>query len=628
MRLTSAETAAIQTAWRAVLVRVVGWVHEIMRVVIVLALLAELVVVVSDVLGRSMLAHSLLWSDEAAKLALSVITFVGGAVGYRDGLHTRVEVIVNRLPRSASAAVVLGTEWLVVILAAAVSWASLDLLEVHWGDYTPMMKLSTAWYILPCTVGMGLIALYGLERLATRYRPLPMLAVGVVVGAVVLAFEYAMPLPFFAQNPATALTAMIGLFFAAVLLGMPVSFAMLLGTLSYLQATDMVPALAVPQNMVDGISNFILLALPFFIFAGLIMEKGGISVRLIRFAMVLVGRLRGGLLQVVVVTIFMVSGISGSKIADVAAVGAVIRDELRKRGYSLDEGAAVLAASAAMAETIPPSIAMLVLGSVTSVSIGTLFVAGLAPAAVIALCLMVLIYLLSLRRGPVATPVGPKIAWTRALGGAVLPLAMPVAMVIGIRFGIATPTEVSSFAVAYGIVLATVIYRESRLVDMLRHASQGATMAGVVLFVISAASSLAWVLSAANLPQYLVAMLHRVGDSPVLFMMGSIFLLIVIGSLLEGLPAIIILAPLLMPIAVQSGIDAVQYAIVLILAMGIGAFMPPIGIGFYVAVSVAGANLEGAARAMLPFLIVLILAVLLIAFVPSITLFLPRLLRN
>ncbi|HEY0181936.1 MAG TPA: TRAP transporter large permease, partial [Rhodopila sp.] len=394
---------------------------------------------------------------------------------------------------------------------------------------------------------------------------------------------------------------------------------------TYLSVTDTAPPVAIPQTMLDGVSNFILLALPFFIFAGLIMEKGGISLRLVRFAMSLVGWLRGGLLQVVVVTVFLVSGISGSKVADVAAVGAVIRQELRKQGYRLEEGAAVLAASAAMAETIPPSIAMLVLGSVTPISIGTLFIAGLLPAAVIALCLMLLIYVLARRRGmPASTAQAAGPHWTRTLPGAILPLVMPVAMLVGIRFGVATPTEVSSFSVIYGVVLASLVYREMPLRSVLRHAGTCAATAGMVLFVLASASAFAWVLSAANLPQELVQVLHVAGDSRIVFMIGSIGLLIVVGSLLEGLPAITILAPLLLPIATQFGINGVQYGIVLILAMGIGAFMPPIGIGFYVAAAVAESRLEGAARAMVPYLVVLILAVLLIAFIPWITLALPR----
>jgi tripartite ATP-independent transporter DctM subunit len=239
---------------------------------------------------------------------------------------------------------------------------------------------------------------------------------------------------------------------------------------------------------------------------------------------------------------------------------------------------------------------------------------------------MTLIYFLSSRRAPIEVSAENTLTLRRSFAGAILPLAMPVAMIVGIRFGIATPTEVSSFAVLYGIGLATLVYREMTFGSLLRGAGSCAAMAGVVLFVISAASSFAWVLSAANLPQGLVTILH--GSGPVVFMLGSIALLIVVGALLEGLPAIIILAPLLIPIAVSAGYDAVQYAIVLILSMGIGAFMPPVGIGFYVAVAVAGGSLEGSARVMLPYLVVLILAVILIAFVPDITLIVPRLLGH
>lgn len=598
--------------------------HVLAKTITAIALIAELVVVMLDVIGRALFSHSFLWSDEAAKLALSVITFVGGAVAYREGRHAAISLLIDLLPARPRQIVFAVIEWIVVIVCSITAWVSLELLQTHWGDFTPMLQISTAWYFLPLTAGVCLIALYGIERLILRHSLVVVATVGAVAILLGVLLSYLAPVSYLMQHPGLALGGMIALFFSTVLMGLPVSFAMLLATLVYLLVTDTAPPVAAPQNMLDGTSNFILLALPFFLFAGVVLERGGIGVRLVRFALALVGHLKGGLLQVIVVTIYLVSGISGSKVADVAAVGSVVRDELRKQRYTLEEGAAVLAASAAMAETIPPSIAMLVLGSVTSVSIGTLFVAGLLPAAVIALCLMALIAFLSWRRPRVETQGEQRPKLGSVLVGAVLPMAMPVAMVAGIRFGIATPTEVSSFAVLYGVVLATLVYREMNLVDLLTQVASAAATAGVVLFVISSASSFAWVLSAANLPQALVTLLH--GSSPTVFMLGSIALLIVVGALLEGLPAIIILAPLLLPIAVGAGFDPVQYSIVLILAMGIGAFMPPIGIGFYVAVAVAGGSLEGSARAILPYLAVLVAGVVLVGLVPQITLVVPRLL--
>jgi tripartite ATP-independent transporter DctM subunit len=580
------------------------------------AMLVELAIILIDVTQRQGFNYAFLWADESSKLTLSTVAFIGGAAAYRRGNHTSVRVLLDLMPKSLSIAVTALLEWVVVIGTLIVLRQSFVLMAGNWSNLTPILQISVGWIAMPLPVGMALIAVFALERLVLNYRPRTM-ALAFAVAAGIALFLYQVDLTDSAiADGDTSLVIMISMFFIAVLLGLPVSFSMLATTLFYLRTTDAAPIVAVPQNMVDGTGNFILLALPFFIFAGLIMERGGISLRLVRFAMALVGRARGGLLQVIVVTIYLVSGISGSKIADVAAVGAVMRGELRRHGYRPDQGAAVLAASAAMAETIPPSIAMLVLGSVTPISIGTLFVAGLLPAAVIALCLMLLITLRAPRSTQPPALQGSRLA---AIPGAILPLAMPVAMVAGIRFGIATPTEVSTFAVLYGLVLSVLVYRAFGWRRIFPLAMECAATAGMVLFVLSSAQSFAWVLTSANLPQHFVELLDASGHNPTVFLIGSIVLLILIGTLLEGLPALIILAPLLLPIAAQLGIAPVRYGIVLILAMGVGAFMPPVGIGFYVAAAVAHSRVEAAARSMVPYLIVLVASIVLIAFVPWIT---------
>ncbi|HEX3574178.1 MAG TPA: TRAP transporter large permease subunit [Rhodopila sp.] len=591
------------------------------------ALLIELVVVLVSIIGRSTIGHGPLWSDEASRLALSIIAFIGGAAAYRGAHHTAIRLVTDRLSETMRLAVGAGIEWLVLIVTAATAWQSVGLLTASWDNVTPILQISTGWTTLPVTFGLLLIALFALERLLVGYTWRMVAVTGIVMASATVLAAIEAGASTFADNPGASLTGMILLFFGAILLGMPVSFGMLFATISYLDLTDTAPLVAVPQAMVDGTGNFILLALPFFIFAGLIMERGGISLRLVRFAMAIIGNVRGGLLQVVVVTIFLVSGVSGSKVADVAAVGPVVRRELKRQGYRESEGAAVLAASAAMGETIPPSIAMLVLGSVTPISIGTLFIAGILPAVVMALCLMTLIYVLA-RRTPRRDDIRIEGGRLRAIPGAILPLIMPVAMVLGIKFGFATPTEASSLAVVYGLTLSALVYRALPVRTALGLAGECANSAGMVLFVLSSASAFAWVLTAANLPQALVVLLGAMGGGQWAFMAGSVVLLIVIGSLLEGLPALIILAPLLLPIAVHMGVDAVQYGIVLILAMGVGAFIPPIGVGFYVSAAVAGADIESAARTMIPYAVVLVLAVLLIAFVPDITLVLPRLLEG
>jgi tripartite ATP-independent transporter DctM subunit len=250
-------------------------------------------------------------------------------------------------------------------------------------------------------------------------------------------------------------------FFVAILPGLPVAFSMLIGTILFLALTGVAPMVAEAQETIDGASLFVLLTIPFFVWAGLIMERGGISLRLVRFGVAIVGHLRGGMQQVVILTTFLVAGVSGSKLADVVAVGSIMREQLLRKGYRAQDGAAVLASATAMSESIPPSIAMLVLGSVVPVSIGKMFVAGVLPAATLAVILMILVWFMAIRHPTeLVARAGGKERVGAALG-ALLPAAMPAILIIGIKRGIATPTEVSSVAVFYGMVLAVVIYRET-----------------------------------------------------------------------------------------------------------------------------------------------------------------------
>jgi tripartite ATP-independent transporter DctM subunit len=373
---------------------------------------------------------------------------------------------------------------------------------------------------------------------------------------------------------------------------------------------------AVPQTTINGAGLFVLLTIPFFIWAGLIMERGGISIRLVRFAMTLVGHFRGGLLQVVIVTTFLVAGVSGSKLADVMAVGSIMREQLTRNGYRRQDGAGVLAAATAMSESIPPSISMLVLGSVVPVSIGHMFVAGLLPAALLAAILMALVWFIAFRHSAVRLAKASAGDRVRAALGAILPIAMPAILIIGIKGGFATPTEVSSVAVFYGILLAVLVYRQMDWRNFIGIIIESAVMSGMVLFMIAAAGSFAWAMANGNMPQYLLHFLSVAGDNKYAFLAGTIIIVIVVGSLLEGLPALLILAPILYPVAVRLGVDGVQYAIVLVLAMGVGIFVPPTGIGFFASCSVMRASVEDTSRAAWPYMLALLLGIFVVAYVP------------
>jgi tripartite ATP-independent transporter DctM subunit len=598
-----------------------GPVDRVGEAILVVALLGELGVIVLDVVARSFGSSGFLWTQEVAQFALSVITFIGGAVAYRGGQHSPVRIIVDRLSPAGRATSLAFADWLVLIAAIVVGQASIPAIEASWGERTPILSLPAAVMVIPLAVCMVLLALYALARILANGKRMA-LRVGVplilVLAATVTTRAAWLP---FVQGDAGMYGSLV-ILFAVVLAGLPIGFALMLAGSAYLWGTNAVPLLALPQNMVNGTSNFVLLAVPFFIFAGLIMERGGISLRLVRLVHALVGHWRGGLLQVMVGSMYLVSGLSGAKVADVAAVGTVMRDMLQKERISDAEGAAVLAASAVMGETVPPSIAILVLGSITNLSIAALFLGGLAPAAVIAVCLMLLIWVRA-RKSATRPWVGGRVLLRAGLG-AVLPLVMPVGLVAGIVMGVATPTEVSAFAVLYGLALATLGYRAMSRAVLIRTIVDTAMMAGMVLFILAAAGGFSWSLTIAHLPQRLVELLNAVGNSQVIFLIGSLVLLIVIGTLLEGLPALNVLAPLLLPIAGAIGLSQLHYGIMLVIAMGIGAFMPLAGVGFYVCCAVMRSSVEDVARAMLPYLVVLIVGLLIVTFIPWFTLFLPR----
>lgn len=589
---------------------------------IVAALLGELVLVLANIVARVFFQHSFLWTDEIARTALSIMAFIGGAVAYRRRDHAFVRVILSRLPAGGERGCLAFADVVVLFVAGITGFVSIEFLISSWDELTPIFQMPAALIALPLPVGMALLMLYAAVNLRRDHGAMA-LGVGAVFVAVVTiaALTRDVWLPLLGED--AAIVAALGLFFIAILAGVPVGFVLLLSTATYLWGTGTASLVVLPQTMVNGTGNFILLAVPFFILAGLVMERGGISIRLVRFIYALVGHMRGGLLQVTVVSMYVVSGLSGSKPADVAAVGTVMRDELGER-HGTAEGAAVLAASAVMGETVPPSIAMLIVGSITSVSVGAMFIAGLVPAALMALCLMALIYLRARAAGAPRTPRASAGVIARAGLTAILPLLMPGTLLAGILLGIATPTEIAAGAVLYGLVLSSVVYREMTVQGFIRIAIDTAALTGVLLFIFAAASSFSWTLTVAYLPQRLVALLQSAGDSQAIFMICSIVLLILVGVLLEGLPSLNVLAPLLIPIAGKLGLSELHYALVLIIAMGIGGFMPFAGVGFYVCCAVMRCNIETASRAMLPYLVMLVAGLLMVAFVPWLTLLLPH----
>jgi tripartite ATP-independent transporter DctM subunit len=589
---------------------------------LVVALIGELGIVFANVLARVFFNTSFLWADEVARFVLSIIAFIGGAVAYRRRGHAFVRVLITRCPVGLQR-VFFALADVMALFITIVAWvASFEFIESSWSERTPIFQLPAATIAIPLTVGLTLIAIYAINHLRHEHGRRAWVVGGafIVVMAGVMATR-SLWLPWFAGD--NAIIATVTFFILAILIGVPVGFVLLMATASYLWVTNAPSLVSLPQSMVNGTGNYILLAVPFFIFTGLIMERGGISLRLVRFVETVVGHLRGGLLQVSVVSMYIVSGLSGSKPADVAAVGTVMRDRLTDR-HGAAEGAAVLAASAIMGETVPPSIAMLIVGSITQLSMAALFIGGIIPAAVMAVCLMALIYGRARRAGTPCAPRASVQSMLRAALTAVPALMMPVILLVGILAGIATPTEVATFAVLYGLVLAMGVYHAMNWQTLLGTVLDTASLTGMLLFIFAASGGFSWSLTVAYVPQRLVELLHGMQNSAGIFMVVSILLLIGAGVLLEGLPSLNVLAPLLLPIAAKIGVSELHYALVLIIAMGIGGFMPLAGVGFYVCCAIMQTGIEDASRAMVPYLIVIFIGLLIVAFVPWFTLFLPH----
>jgi tripartite ATP-independent transporter DctM subunit len=599
-------------------------VERVAEIIVVVALAGELVAMFGNVISRSLFDSSLLWSLEIGELALVVMTFIGGAIAYPRNEHMALHALIDRLPSRWHAGIAALGCWQVFAMSIVGGWLAWEMMLSRWGERTPYLGLSAIWFAMPMIFGMALLAYFAVRRALMQPRRTALTTgVAMAVAFVALLMLSSLLGPQ-ARNYALAATFVI--FVIQLLLGVPIGFVLLMATLLYLHTSRTVPLSVVPINMQGGISSFVMLSIPFFILAGYVMTAGGLSGRLTDFVISLVGRFRGGMLQVIVVSMYIMSGISGSKVADVAAVGTTMKNVMRRERYDPGETAAVLATCAVMGETVPPSIAMLVLASVTSLSIGSLFVAGLLPAAVIALCLMLLIYVRS-RGRPGELKKHSMREIFRAGLDAIPAVVAPVILIGGIVGGVATPTEVSSTAVIYALALSMLVYRTLSGQQLWRVMVNTAAQAGMVLFITSTASTFSWSLTIARMPQKIAALFDSLHGSATLFMLATIVTLVVMGALLEGLPALLIFGPLLLPMVVQFGIDPLQYGIVIIIAMGLGAFSPPIGVGMFVTCSICDTTMENASRHMVPYLIVVVIGLLLVAFVPWFSLVVPKMLH-
>lgn len=420
-----------------------------------------------------------------------------------------------------------------------------------------------------------------------------------------------------------ALVLMLLLFLADV----PIAFALILSTLSYFVVAGDLPLIAVVQRLVGGLESVPLLCIPFFITAGVFMNHTGISRRLVAFAEVLTGHLPGGLAQVNVVLSTLMGGLSGSNLADAAMQSKILVPEMVKRGYSPAFSAAVTAASSLITPIIPPGIALIIYGYVGNVSIGRLFLAGLVPGLVTCLVLMVSVHVMSVRRGyrpsrPRRAGVGEVLRTGRT---ALLALALPLVIIVGIRFGMFTPTEAGSVAVVYAFVLGAVVYREMKGSELKKALVESVAATANVMLIIAAASGFSKVLTWERVPHAITEAVTGAVSGPATFLLLANLFLLVLGMFLEGNAALIVLTPLLIPVAKAFGIDPVHFGIVFIFNLSIGTITPPMGTVMFTTCSITGVKIDEFLREAVPFWIALLVCLLTITYVPAVSLWLPRL---
>lgn len=418
------------------------------------------------------------------------------------------------------------------------------------------------------------------------------------------------------------MTAALLAFAAFVALGVPIAFGIGAAAAIGLWLMDGVPLDIVASRTFGAIDSFTFLAIPFFILAGELMETGGISRRLIALASALVGHIRGGLANVTVVSMMLFSGVSGSTNADAAAVGSVMIPSMRQKGWDPARAGAVVAAAAGMGILVPPCLTMVVYGSVTNTSIAALFAAGLLPALVMAGALLLHIRLE--KGGPPPERCVPGRERLQLLRGAGLALGLPVIIFGGILGGVFTPTEAAVVAVAYAVI-AGLLYRELTPAFLWAALIRSGISTGAVMLMIAGANILAWLLTVEQVPQTLAAAINEIGGGRIGFLVFSVIVFLILFALLDGIPGMLMIIPVFVPIARELGIDPLHYGLVITTVMGIALFLPPLGVGLYIVLGISGAKLPALSRALAPYLLTMFAVTVVVALWPDLALFLPRL---
>ncbi|HLZ05293.1 MAG TPA: TRAP transporter large permease subunit [Bradyrhizobium sp.] len=581
-------------------------------------LVAETVLLGAATTARYVFDAPLTWSDELATLLFIWLSMLGAVVALRRGEHMRLTAFIRNLSPAWRARVDALALTLVCTLLAALVMPTWEHVQSHLISPTPVLDISEAYREAAILVGILLMLLTAIDRLlqyATTMQMAGSLAVIAVVGA---ALQLAAPWLEDLGNT-NLLIFFLGLVAFAMVIGTPIAFAFLLATVAYLEFATQIPMLIVPGRVSEGMSHIVLLAVPMFVLLGALIELAGLARAMIAFLVSLIGHLRGGLQYVLLGAMYLVSGISGAKAADMAAVAPALFPEMKQRGSSEGDLVSLLSASAVMSETIPPSIVLITVGSVTGVSIAALFTGGLLPAIVGALALVVVIFIQTRKEDLHDVKRVDARAKLKLFAVALPGLGLPILIRSAVVEGVATATEVATIGVVYTILAGMFFYRCFDWRRVYPILVDTVALSGAILLVVGAATAMAWALTQSGFSQQLVNMMSAVPAGRWGFLVISALAFVVLGSVLEGVPAIVLFGPLLFPIARLMGVNEIHYAIIAVFSMGLGLFTPPFGVGFYLACAIGRVAPDEAIRHVWPHLAALVVALLLIIFIPWIS---------
>lgn len=587
-----------------------------------LALAGLILVLLANVIARYLLGSSLVWAQEAAIWLFIYLIFLGMPLAQRRQGHVALTMLADRLPPRLQGLVAILIDAILGYVILVLLLASLALMQ-RIGGTSPALLLPVwlKFLFIPLGAAASLlfIALEGFARRKAPWRgPLGLLLSGL---AYLLLQETAL-VDLGGQSPSLL---MVAAFLAALLLGVPVAFALLFGVALSGLALPLLPPPALAQNIVNGAGKFLLLAVPLFLTAGTLMNAGDLTRRLMDFAFTLVGHLRGGHGQVSVVASLLYGGVSGSSYSEASLGGKLLAPQMVRHGYPPPVAAAISAASAVLPNIVPPSVALLILAAAANLSVASLWLAGIGPGILLALCMMLDVWLLARQGGYDAPRPRARLREVACSARAAAPVLLLALLIVGgIRFGVVTPTEAGVVAVAYALLLGLIVYRAYGLAGLWQALQTSAVESALIGFLIGASAPFAFILVADQVPQALIGFLAGLSEQAWLILLLANLFLLVAGLFLDIGAAILILAPLLMPLAASAGIDPIHFGLVIVVNLMLGGLTPPVGMLAFVTATVTGVPSHQIFRALLPLLAALLIGLLIITYLPAVSVGLAR----